>query len=73
MIKMTLLYGMPEDTDAFETYYSETHMPIAAKIPGVDVQVIHVKYKEGNADSRVEILVIRSGPLVCWRRPPRGC
>ncbi len=36
MIKMTLLYGQPEDADAFENYYTNTHMPIAAKIPGVE-------------------------------------
>ncbi len=35
-----------------------------AKIPGVDVEVMHVKYKEGNADSRVTISVNRPGPLV---------
>ncbi|WP_169972701.1 hypothetical protein [Tautonia rosea] len=35
-----------------------------AKIPDIDVQVMHVKYNEGNEDSRVQILVIRSGPLV---------
>ncbi len=36
MIKLTLLYGHPENTDAFETYYAQTHMPIASKMPGVD-------------------------------------
>ena len=35
-----------------------------AKIPGVDVEVMHVKYKEGNADSRVTISVSRPGDLV---------
>lgn len=36
MIKATLLYGHPTDPDAFEKYYTETHLPIAAKIKGVD-------------------------------------
>lgn len=36
MIKATLLYGHPTDTDTFEKYYAETHLPIAAKMKGVD-------------------------------------
>lgn len=36
MIKATLLYSHPTDPDAFEKYYAETHLPIAAKMKGVD-------------------------------------
>ena len=35
MITATLLYGHPADPEAFEKYYSETHLPIAAKMQGV--------------------------------------
>lgn len=35
MVKMTLLYGQPQSAEAFEKYYAETHMPIAAKMQGV--------------------------------------
>ncbi len=35
MIKLTVLYGHPEDATAFEAYYSSTHMPLVAKIKGV--------------------------------------
>lgn len=35
MIKATLLYGHPTDPVAFENYYAETHLPIAAKMQGV--------------------------------------
>ena len=35
MIKLTILYGHPQDEHAFEHYYAETHLPIAAKIGGV--------------------------------------
>lgn len=35
MIKATLLYGHPTDPIAFENYYAETHMPIAAKMQDV--------------------------------------
>ena len=32
MVKMSVIYGHPTDPAAFERYYAETHMPIAAKI-----------------------------------------
>ena len=32
MIKATVLYGHPTDSDAFEKYYAETHTPIALKM-----------------------------------------
>jgi len=35
MLKATILYGHPTDPDAFEKYYAETHLPIAAKMKGV--------------------------------------
>lgn len=35
MVKLTVLYGLPEDPDAFEEYYAGSHMPLAAKIPNV--------------------------------------
>lgn len=35
MIKITLLYGHPLDPPAFERYYAETHLPLAAKMKGV--------------------------------------
>lgn len=35
MIKLTVLYGHPEDPQAFEEYYANEHLPLAAKIPNV--------------------------------------
>lgn len=35
MIKATVLYGHPKDPDAFEKYYKEIHLPIAAKMKDV--------------------------------------
>ncbi len=35
MIKATLLYGHPENPEAFEKYYSESHMPLALKMQGL--------------------------------------
>lgn len=34
MIKLTVLYGHPTDIAAFEKYYSNTHLPKAAKMKG---------------------------------------
>lgn len=34
-MKVTVLYGYPADAGAFEDYYARTHLPIAARIPGV--------------------------------------
>jgi uncharacterized protein (TIGR02118 family) len=35
MASFFALYGKPQDVEGFETYYRETHMPLAADAPGV--------------------------------------
>lgn len=35
MHKLTVLYGHPKDTAAFDRYYHETHIPIAKKMKGL--------------------------------------
>ncbi len=35
MIKVTVLYGHPTDSLAFESYYGSTHMPLVGKINGI--------------------------------------
>ena len=35
MVKLTVLFGQPEDPEAFEEYYANEHLPLAAKIPNV--------------------------------------
>lgn len=35
MVKIVVLYGQPSDPGAFEDYYANTHLPLAAKISGV--------------------------------------
>jgi uncharacterized protein (TIGR02118 family) len=35
MVKLTVLFGHPEDPEAFEEYYASRHVPLAAKIPHV--------------------------------------
>ena len=35
MVKLTVLYGHPANAEAFEKYYAQTHMPIAAQMQDV--------------------------------------
>ena len=35
MVKLTVLYGHPDDPDAFEDYYANTHMPMVQEIPNL--------------------------------------
>ena len=35
MIKITVLYGQPKQPEVFETYYSQTHLPLVADIQGI--------------------------------------
>ncbi|MGN6571871.1 MAG: EthD family reductase [Pseudolabrys sp.] len=48
MVKLTVLYGQPKSPDAFETYYAQTHLPIASKIQGV--RRIELSKVTGTAD-----------------------
>ena len=36
MMKITVLYDHPNNPDEFEKYYEGTHLPLAAKMKGVD-------------------------------------
>ena len=36
MIKLTVLYGHPTDTQVFEDYYKNTHLPKAALMSGFE-------------------------------------
>ena len=35
MVKLVVLYGRPEDPDAFERYYADTHTALATAVPGL--------------------------------------
>lgn len=35
MYRVTVLYGTPTDTDAFDTYYRDIHIPIASRMRGL--------------------------------------
>jgi uncharacterized protein (TIGR02118 family) len=33
--KLVVLYGPPQDPAAFDAYYTQTHAPLAEKVPGL--------------------------------------
>lgn len=35
MVKLTVLYTEPADPERFRRYYEGTHLPLAAKLPGM--------------------------------------
>lgn len=35
MVKLTVLYGHPQDPGAFDRYYQQVHAPLAKKFPGL--------------------------------------
>jgi uncharacterized protein (TIGR02118 family) len=35
MVKITVLYGHPEDPAAFEEHYTNTHIPLVKKVPNL--------------------------------------
>ncbi len=35
MIKITVLYGQPQQPEVFESYYSQIHLPLVAAIDGI--------------------------------------
>lgn len=35
MVKLTVLYGQPEDPAAFDQYYEDNHTPLVEKIPNL--------------------------------------
>lgn len=43
MVKATVLYGRPDDPEAFNDYYANTHTPLAQEIPDMErFEVAHV-------------------------------
>src|SRR4051794_39533363 len=47
-VKLTVVYGTPEDADAFDKHYEEVHMPIVERWPGL---------------VRVELAKVAGGPM----------
>ena len=75
--KLLVLYGHPEDPEAFDSYYTTTHVPIAKAVPGLrsyTVSLGPVSTPAGPADyHRVATLTWDSmEDLQAALRPPEG-
>jgi uncharacterized protein (TIGR02118 family) len=35
MMRLMVLYGRPQDTEAFDRHYRDVHIPLAKKLPGL--------------------------------------
>ena len=47
-VKLTVVYGKPDDGDTFDKHYHEVHMPMVDRWPGVE---------------RVEVAKVSGGPM----------
>ena len=47
-VKMTVVYGKPDDPDGFDKHYHEVHVPIVNRFPGVE---------------RIELAKVLGGPM----------
>jgi uncharacterized protein (TIGR02118 family) len=54
MVKAVVLYGPPEDRDAFERYYAETHTALAKAIPGLQ------RFEAAQGIANCSVLVIKT-------------
>lgn len=51
-VKLTVLYGHPEDADEFERHYRDVHLPLAQKLPGVQrIEMARVTGAPGGGES----------------------
>jgi uncharacterized protein (TIGR02118 family) len=66
MVKLTVLYGHPDDPAAFEEYYANTHMPLVDDMPNLQrYEAARACYELGqkshrNADFTVSLVPSRS-------------
>jgi len=47
-VKLTVVYGKPDDVDEFDKHYTEVHMPLVEGWPGVE---------------RIEVAKVSGGPM----------
>lgn len=71
MLKVTVLYGHPASPESFETYYSQTHFPLVAKVQGItksDTQNFCLMLTELPQHTTAWRNFIFPGPVKCSRR-----
>jgi uncharacterized protein (TIGR02118 family) len=50
MAKFIVLYTQPKDTDGFEKYYHETHLPLVRQIPNIKGASVNYVVNTQNAE-----------------------
>jgi uncharacterized protein (TIGR02118 family) len=56
-VKLTIVYGTPEQADTFDKHYHEVHMPIVARWPGVErTEIARVSGGPGGSPSPYHLI-----------------
>lgn len=56
-VKLTVVYGTPDDAEAFDRHYHDVHMPIVGRYPGLDrVEVARVVGGPGGTPSPYHLI-----------------
>jgi len=53
MHRLLVLYPPPSDPDHFRSYYEDTHLPLAAKLPGLRGYRYSVDVAAGEGERRI--------------------
>jgi len=56
-VKLTIVYGKPDDADGFDQHYNDVHMPIVGRWPGVQrTEVARVSGGPGGSASPYHLI-----------------
>ena len=57
MIKVTVLYGHPEDSEAFETYYRHKHLPLVDQVDAINkIEITKILRGPGGSTSETFLM-----------------
>ena len=62
MVKLIVAYGAPEDTEAFDRHYAETHRPLVDEIP--DLKRFEAGRVLGTPDGSRGAVLLHGGAVV---------
>jgi uncharacterized protein (TIGR02118 family) len=67
MVRVTALFGHPENPDAFEEHYANTHTPLVQKIPNLQ-RFDRARSSPRPTEASRRIIVLRICGLRAWSR-----
>lgn len=56
MVRVLVLYNTPEDPEAFDRYYEQTHIPLAKQLPGLLRYTVSRKVTPLGGDAKVYLV-----------------